>query len=429
MNISDFKVLRRLFCCILSNLLIFIFSLTASGVDFTADISETFLNTDFTGKIYVKDDRYKVSISPTGSVPQGIMTVVVDLKKGKTVLIPDKSGKPEEFENYSVQAYMADPLQTVKNLEKIAQKKIAGEETINGFFCQHYSFYDNDFKLADVWYSKDLGPFPVKAHIVSGRNQGNVSVKSNMGDTKIELNNIRMETVDESMFALPSGQIGIKSGQKAKQEMPADTGILNGTSPWGRRIGKGGEIRVKTDPGRPLKITLKYLTDDAVCSYTAIPKGKTLEEVESIEKNCPEKGYFRKVTFSKNKKTDQVNVRVTEGTVFVIVENEKDPFAFSRDKKLEEGYMVAKEVKGILAEPDRKLTISVTGDNQDGAESEVTLFCYQDQYKEKVFEKKLVMPNGKTETWEFPPDDKIKTIEFSIGESGSIKYRVEQPAL
>jgi hypothetical protein len=429
MNLFYFKMLKKIFYCILSCLFISMFPLTALGMDFTADISETFLNTNFTGKIFVKGDRYKVSIAPSGAEQEGNMTVIVDLKKGKTILIPMRSGKPEEFENFSIQAYMVDPLQTVKNLEKTTEKKIAGEETVNGFLCRHYAYYDKDFKLADVWYSKDLGPFPVKAHIVSGRNDGNINVKSNIGDTKIELNNIRIETVDESIFALPSGAESMEVDQKDKQEVPAVTSVLNGNSPWGRRIAKGGEIRVKTDPGRPVKISLKYLTDDAVCSYTAIPKGKTLEEVESIEKKSPEKGNFRKVKFSKNKKIEQVNVRVSEGTIFIKVENEMDPFAFSRDKKLEDGYLIAKEVKGISTEPDRKLTVSVTGDNQDGPDSAFNLICYQKQYDEKVFEKKLTIPNGKTETWEFSPDERIRTIELCVGESGSIKYRVEQPAL
>ena len=323
---------------------------------------------------------------------------------------------------------------TVKNLEKTTEKKIVGEETVNGFLCRHYAYYDKDSKLADVWYSKDLGFFPVKASIVSGREDENVSARTTIGgekieNTKIELNNIKIETVDESMFKLPSGLDSIESGQKAKQEITADTGTLNGTAPWGRRISKGGEIRVKTDPGRPLKIALKYFTNDAVCNYTAIPVGKTDKELESIEKKHPEKGDFRKVIFSKDKKIEQVNLRVSEGTIFIKVENEVDPFAFSRDKKLEDGYLTAKEIKGVSVEPDRKLTVSVTGDNQDGPDSKFNLICYQKQYDEKVFEKKLTIPNGKTETWEFSTNDRIRTIELIVGESGSIKYRVEQPAL
>lgn len=429
MDVFSFKMFQNKIQGILFYFFISIFPLTALGMDFTADISETMLNYNFSGKIIAKDDRYKVSITPSDSGPKGTMTIIVDLKKGKTVLIPMKPGKPEEFENFSIQAYMVDPLQTVKNLEKIAEKKIVGEETVNGFLCRHCAYYDKEFKLADVWYSKDLGGFPIKAHIVSGRDDSNISARTNIGDTKIELNNIKIETVDESMFKLPSGLDSIESGQKAKQEITADTGTLNGTAPWGRRISRGGEIRVKTDPGRPLKISLKYLTDNAVCSYTAIPVGKTDKEVESIEKKHPEKGDFRKVTFSKDKKIEQVNLRVREGTIFIKVENEVDPFAFSREKKLKDGYLTAKEIKGISTEPDRKLTVSVTGDNQDGADSEFNLICYQKQYDEKVFEKKLTIPNGKTETWEFSTNDRIRTIELIVGESGSIKYRIEQPAL
>ncbi len=434
MKTFDFKMLQRFLHSILLCFFISIFPLTVLGMDFTADISETFLNTNFTGKIFVKDDRYKVSINPSDSEQEGTMTIFVDLKKGKTILIPMQSAKHEEFDNFSIQAYMVDPLQTVKNLEKTTEKKITGEETVNGFLCQHYEYYDKEFKLADVWYSKNLGFFPLKARIVSGREDENVSVRTTVKgekieDTKIELSDIRLETVDESMFELPSGATGMEPGQKEKQDAPADTRILNGTSPWGRRISKGGEIRVETDPGRPLKISLKYLTDNAVCTYTAIPVGKTDQEVESIEKKRPERGHFRKLSFSKNKKIEQVNVRGNEGIIFVRVENEVDPFAFSRDKKLEDGYLTAKEIKGISTEPDRRLTLSVTGDNQDGPDSEFNLICYKKQYDKKVFEKQLTIPNGKTETWKFSPDDSIRTIELTVGESGSIIYRVEQPGM
>ncbi|MBN1907138.1 MAG: hypothetical protein JW927_18810 [Deltaproteobacteria bacterium] len=368
-----------------------------------------------------------MDLSPAGSTKEDILTVIVDLQKGKTIVFPAQSEGYEEFENFTFQAYAADPFQTVKNLEKTAQKKMIGEETLSGFLCRHYAYYDQDFKLADVWYAKDLQSFPIKAHIVSGRDDGAVKAKTNIGDTKLELSNIRIETVDAGMFLLPSGLLKRNSDKKEKNKPPAVTSILEGASPWGRRITGGGEIHVNTDPDRPVQIIFEYLSNDGVCKYWAIPAGKNADEIKPVMKGYPEKGRLRKIEIDKNKKVERVIIRADAGTIFARVVNKPDPFSFGKDEKIEEGYLIEKELKGITTDPEKTLTVTVTGDYQDGPDSEVTLVCYRKQYEDKVLEKKVIISNEQTEIWKFGPDDHVKTIELSVGEKGGIKYRIQQP--
>ncbi len=422
--VSALFVFSFLFCMMFSTMVV-----SAWCMDFTAEITQDTINKHFTGKLFVKDGLYRMILNPSNGGQEESLTVIVDRQKGKTIVLPLQSNKYEEVENFTLPAYIVDPFQSVATLEKIAQKKMIGAETLAGFLCQHYAYYDQDFKLADVWYSKDLGSFPIKAHIVSGRNDGNINIKTNIGDTKIELNNIKIEPVDAEMFSLPSGAIKAEARQKEKNKMLSVTQTIKGSSPWGRRIGRGGEIRVKTDINRPVKITLEYLTDGAVCSYVAISRGKRPEQAKAIEKGSPEKGRYRKITIDKDKRIEQVVIRVSKGMVFAKVVNEEDPFSLGKERKIKEGYLIKEDLQGIDIDPARKLFISITGDNQDGPDSEVSLVCYRKQYEDKTFEKDLKILNGKTEKWEFSPDDNIKTLEISVGKYGAVKYCVEQPAL
>lgn len=419
------EVLKRFFYGLLLILLIFAMPITALCLDFTATITQNTFNHHLTGKIFVSDDHYRVSLKPADSGQKGDLTVIVDIQKGKTYVQPMPSERYEEFENFSFQAYAVDPFQTIKTIEKTASSKMVGEEIVAGFLCRHYEYYDKDFKLADVWYPLELQSFPVKAHIISGRNDGAVTVMTNIGDTTLELSDIRIETVDASMFRIPTDTRKAESVKKEKQTPPV-TGVMEGSSPWGRRIAAGGEIHVKTDPKRPVQIIFEYISNDGACKYWAIPVGKRLDEIKPIEKSRPEKGNRRKIEINKNKKIERIVIRADTGTIFARVVNIEDPFSFGKDVKIEEGYLIGNELKGIAKDPGKKMTVTVTGDYQDGSDSEVHLICYRQDYEDKVFEKKVIVPNGKTEIWEFSPDDQIRTVEISVGKKGGIKYRTEE---
>ena len=421
---------------ILIGLFVFFFCLptmllvpSARAGGFSADITQEVFNNHLVGRIYVLNDRYRMELHPRDAERKGRLIIIVDRKKGKTIILPPEATTYEEVENFTPQAYMADLFQSISNLEKIALKKKIGTETVAGYACEHYGFYDRDFLLADVWFATDLDSFPVKAHLKSGREDGNVKIKTNVGDSRMELSHIKIESVDASLFSVPQGVTKAEPRPGVKQEQAVLTETEKGAAPWGRRIGKGGQIHVKTDPRRPTKITLKSLLKDSVCTYTAIPQGKSSDQAKSIQVTLKKKGQLRKIEIDKQKKTEWVFIRVDEGIIFAKVKNEKDPFSFDSAGKIQEGYLTAKELQGLTVDPGRDLSIMVTGDNQDGPDSEVTLTCYRKQYKDQLLEKKVRVLNKETEQWKFSSDDRIQTMELSIGENGGVKYRVEQPAL
>lgn len=399
---------------------------------FTADIVARIFNDDVTGKIYVTDRRYRIDLNVQGMNVDRNPIIIVDRSRGQTILINRDAKTIDKFENFSFQAYMVDPFQAITFLEDNMEKRFVGAETIAGYTCDHYEFYDQDFKLADVWLAKNLQVFPLKAHIVSGRDDGILQVKTNIGDTKLELSNIQEGPVNASIFDVPREFARERPSGEAGKEKPRITGTVEGVAPWGRRIGKGGEIQVQVDSRRPIKITLKNLVDKSVCAYATLAEGGDRGAAPFKPLGFDKKSQDRTIKIDKNKKTEWVFIRVQEGLVYATVANQADPFAFSRDQKIYEGYLKHSvlESTGVIVDPDRKLTITVTGDSQDASESEVSVKCYRDSYKDKVFEKTVQIANGAIERWKFSPDQQVKTCEIAIvKETSGVKYRVEQPAL
>jgi len=405
---------------------------SAWGSDFTADISAYILNSDATGKMYVADGRYRMDLKVQEKKMDKGPIIIVDRPKGQTILLNSDATTYDIFENFSFRAHMVDPFQAITFLEENVEKRLVGTDAIAGYPCDHYAFYDRDFKLADVWFARDLQSFPLKAHIVSGREHGSLTIKTNIGDTKLELSNIQEGLIDTTLFDVPQGFARETPSREVRKEKPRITETVEGAAPWGRRIGKDGEIQVRVDPRRPIKITLKNLVEKSICAYATLAEGGDRGAAAFKPLGFDKKSQDRNIEINKNKKTEWVFIRVEEGLVYATVANHLDPFAFSRDQKMYEGYLnhSVLESTGVIVDPDRKLTITVTGDSQDAPGSEVSVKCYRDSYKNKMFDKTFNLANGATKTWEFLPDRQVQTCEIGVmRETCGIKYCAEQPAL
>jgi hypothetical protein len=428
---AKFRPMPLVFFCLTLLLLWPVTEKTAWGNDFTADISASILNNNLSGTIYVTDGRYRIDFKTREGQMETGPIIIVDRSEGNTLLLNQDDKTYQAVENFSFQAHMIDPFQAVTYLERNVEKRSAGTDEISGYACDHQEFYDHDFKLADVWFAQGLNAFPLKAHIVSGRDDGAVKARTNIGDTRLELSNIREAPVPSSVFQVPREFSTKARPEEAGKERRATAQILEGVAPWGRRINMGGEMRVRVDSQRPIRITLKNLdkNESAACTYATFLKGDLETPAGSkqvtITKDWPRE---KKIPIDKNEPIARLSIRVDEGLVYAKISYERGPFVSTGDEKFIDGYLTEKEGQGFQVDPARKLAISVTGDSQDSPESEVTIVCYRDDYKDKVFEKTALIENEKTETWEFAPDRKIKTCEVSVGNIGGIKYRAEQPS-
>ncbi len=420
-------VMTGLFCSILWLGTICVNCL-AWGGGFTADISEQIFNTDATGKIFVGDGQYRMDLHVQDKRGVGNPIIIVDLKAGRTLLLDAKTKTYEEAKNFTFRAYMLDPFQSVENLERTVDKKTAGIETLAGYACDKYEYFDGSAKLAEVWFSKDL-QFPLKIHIVSGRDEGGIKVKTNIGDTWVELRNIKEGPVDPGLFRIPEGYAQEKRPKAPKKKvaasLPSVSRMEKGTSPWGRRITQGGEIRVKVNPERPCKIRVTNLADQSAYTLTAFRKGAPENEAQPKQYTLDKRGKKREVSLGQGKKTREVSIRVDQGLIYAVVMNEKKEF--DRDDTVREAYLIKKQGMGYAVNPKKKLLISMTGDSQDSAESEVKLIGYRQEYKDKLFEEVVRLGNGKSKLWTFAPEKNIRTIEVLVDKPGGVKFRMEQP--
>lgn len=405
----------------------------AWAVEFTADISEEIMNSKAVGTIMVHPKGYRMDLSVThkkGKSESAI--IIVDKINGKTRLFNPQTKTYKEVKSFSFLAFMLDPFQGIEQLKKVATSQKVGSVKVSGFLCDHYAYYDKDFKLADVWYALELDSFPIKAHMVSGRNDRQLKIKINTGDTRFLMSNIKPGPVDTASLNIPAGFSKAPDPREARKKalaaLPAVKQTVQGKAPWGRRIGEGGEIRIKLDPMRPVAIELRNFYASSTGSYKVIPQKAGQAEIKPQTFDFTKNWQRKKVEISKKKKTEWVYIRVEKGLIYATVVNAKDPFKFSRDSKLEEGYLHSAGGRGAFVDPSRKLTVSVTGDSQDAKDSEFVFSGCKGSCKDKLFEKRITIANGQTKTWEFPAGHKITICDFRINKTGAVKFRIEQPA-
>ena len=396
---------------------------------FTADITEQIFNTDATGTISVGDGLYRMDLHVQDKRGWGNPIIIVDRKAGRTLLLDTKTKTYEEAKNFTVQAYMLDPFQSIETLQRTVKKQPAGAETLAGYACDKVEYFDGPAKLAEAWFARDL-QFPLKIHIVSGRDGGGITVKTNIGDTRIELRNIKEGPVDPGLFCIPEGYSPVQKSGAVKKKTAASlssvSGTETGTSPWGRRITQGGEIRVRVDPERPCKILVTNLADQSAYTLTAFRKGTPDTEANPKPYTLNKMGKKGETSFGQAKKTREVSIRVDQGLIYAVVTNEKKEFDW--DDTVRESYLIEKQGMGYAVDPKKELKILMTGDSQDTAESEVKLIGYRQDYKDKLFEEVVRIGNGKSKSWTFTPEKNIRTIEVVVDKIGGVKLRMEQPA-
>ncbi|MBN2061449.1 MAG: DUF4412 domain-containing protein, partial [Deltaproteobacteria bacterium] len=126
-------------------LLNFIFSPCIWAIDFSANIKQELLNQKLEGEIHVSGDYYRVTLSPPNAEENTHLIITVDRRKGKTFILSPETNTYQEHDNFTISAYMADPFQTITHLEHTVIKKKIGSETIAGYVCDHYGYYDHDF--------------------------------------------------------------------------------------------------------------------------------------------------------------------------------------------------------------------------------------------------------------------------------------------
>ena len=402
-------------------LILFFGCCSVYAAEFTADLTITSPESVIVYDLKVKGNMYRIKkVKGLVSFPS-LPTICNRATRISWGLIPQTNQYVEQTD--PVKTIMMNPIAGWDFMRRELKATPAGTEAIQGYSCQilEYRRKGNTRVETREWVSYELG-FTLK-EVIYALN----------GDATLALKNIKKGFVDPALFKIPPGYTKAETPDKAQKKadgpLPAVTKAVKGEAPWGRRINAGGEIKVKVDPKRPVKIVFFNRNKTASsCTYTTFRQGDAQTPVKTGHISMTRKGQRKEVTIKKNKKSEWIFIRVDEGLIYTSIVNEKDPFSFDRYQP-QDGYLTVKGGVGLSVSPARKLIITITGDYQDSPNSEIFLICYQQDYTDKVFEKKVRIANGETKTWEFLPDQLIKTCEIKVPKTGGIKYRVEQPEL
>jgi len=170
-------------------LILLIFLFTSSAVaQFTADMVMTENDMTKTTKLIVEDPYYRMEMEEGG---QQLCILVNKDKQITDVVMPDQK-MYMEISSSSMQSASNDVFQSIEKQKSTYDTKMVGKETVNGYECEKYEISDGGKLLSTYWQSAELD-FPIK--VVSGVNQNMI----------MELKNIKMGDVDDSLFKVPDG--------------------------------------------------------------------------------------------------------------------------------------------------------------------------------------------------------------------------------
>ena len=391
---------------------------SASAAQFTADVIQRFHGTDLTGKIFVKGEKYRLEQQDD---KKRRMLIIVDQKANMTIVADPAEKNYMETPSQDMLSLMNDPFQSARYMEDKHKKIFLGDEIISGFECKRLKFEAQGQEMMTVWKSKKLG----------------FVLKITLPDKKksfIHLRNIKEGPVDKALFQAPAGYDKKEDPAKKREREEAALSVLtttiSGSAPWARRIGQGGEIRVKVDSKKSVRFKIKNLIkEESVFTISAFKNNQPIKM--DIEKNysIKLKGRRIKPLLGLQNKADEVSVKVDKGKIIAGIMVEESSFAKDKINSFFIMTGTRDSVHGAYLDAGRLLRLSIVSDSQDAAESRVKVSFYKGSYKDIIDEAEVVIKNGQAKSWEYPMDKGIKTLNVKVAKGGGVKVRIEQPAI
>lgn len=154
---------------------------------FTADMIQTQNGQTSTNKLYVEDPFYCFEQIENGEK----IFVIIDKNLKVTSVVRPSEKMFIEMKSQSMMSRSNDVFQSIENLKATTNPDLIGKETINGYECEKYSVMRDGQEIMTYWQSTELG-FPIKV------------INTLAGDMTMELKNIHMGDVDDSIFKIPS---------------------------------------------------------------------------------------------------------------------------------------------------------------------------------------------------------------------------------
>jgi len=390
---------------------------SASAAEFTADVNQRMHGTNLTGKVFVKGEKYRLEQQDNKNRR---MFIIVDQKANLTIVSDPAKKNYMETPSQGMVSLMNDPFQSARYMEEKYKKILLGDEIISGFKCKKIKYEAQGREMMTVWKSKKLDFF----------------LKIMLPDKKksfIQLKNIKEGPVDKVLLQVPAGYAKKEDPAKKREREEAALSVLtttiSGIAPLARRIGQGGEIRVKVDSKKSVRFKIKNLIkEESVFTITAFRNNQPIKMDIKKAYSLKLKGRRIEPLLGLQNRADEVSVKVDKGKIIAGIMVEESSFAKDKIKSFFIMTGIRDSGQGVYLDAGRLLRLRIVSDSQDAAESRVKVIFYKGDYKNKIDEAEVVLKNGQTKSWKYPMDKGIKTLDIKVARGGGIKVRIEQPA-
>ena len=182
----------------MKTLLSILFSLLLCGAAFSqfkADMVQTSDAVTTTSKLYVEGAFYCIEQEEGGEE----VRVIVNKDDMVTRVLRPSAKMYIEMSSTGMMSKMNDVFMSVEDLQGSTDAKLLGKEDVNGYSCDKYVVNRDGKDVMSFWISPELG-FPIKVVNMMGNKM------------TMELKNIKVGDIDDSMFKIPDGY--------TKMEMP-----------------------------------------------------------------------------------------------------------------------------------------------------------------------------------------------------------------
>jgi outer membrane lipoprotein-sorting protein len=387
-------------------------AMTGLSAEFTANLVQKEGPTETSGRIYVKDSKYRLELRRSGES----VVVLVDRQTQQSTLIVDAEKTYRIFPNSSMQSRMNNPFEGALFIREKAMVKETAEETVNGVPCRKIVLAMEGQEVMTIWESRQ---HDFLMRVQSPGPDGDYT----------ELKDIKQEPVSDDLFRIPDGYTRYKEPARiqapAAAKRPAIEGSEKAELPVGRRIAAGGELRVKVNPEDGVQITVvNEQAAESICKVIPMSKGQAVTAGGAGPRTLivKYKDVSSELSLGGDAKVDEVVLAVEKGLVKALVE--RLPPSFEKVKK--ESMFFMGQGRGLLVNPSQPLWFKMEGDNQDQDISEVKVVFYRGAYQDPIASEDITLANGKSREWSFVASDRVRSVQIEVRPGGAVKAWLDQ---
>ena len=383
---------------------------SAMAASFSADMVITENGNHTISKFSLQDNQYRMDVKEDGMT----LTILVNRENKKTRVIDPSQKTYLEFNNDDMRSLMKNPFEAYLYMVKKYNVTALGREIVNTITCDKQEIEQNGKVVMTAWVSSKHN-FPIK-------------ILNNLNGYLTELKGVRDVPLNPNFFKVPPEFVK-QEPPKPQPVKPKKKIIITGKeifkAPIGRRVGSGGVLSVTVNPKKHISLILRNENQGESSAIIHTLKNNNPVTVKSMGNKTIE---FKKIwdkkeiSFEKPSNPDLLEVEVTKGMVYVIV-NQESPMW--EKEQSHENFLKEPTEFGFLTRPKLKIHCQLTGDSQDKPESKLKVTFFKDKYKTPVLSEEISLKNGQSRQWEFDADHNILSGEVSV-EKGGVQFRLYQ---